>query len=77
MLGGRPVTCECGACQVCRRRAKRRNFRELEAKMTPKQLADRDAHVKEMIEEMPRDRAEPSRSLGARDQSRERPVNKG
>jgi hypothetical protein len=31
----------------------RRNFRELEAKMAPEQIAESDALVKQMIEEMP------------------------
>lgn len=41
----------------------RRNFRELEAKMTPQQIAERDAHVRKMIEEMPLNRLRAARDL--------------
>jgi ribosome-binding protein aMBF1 (putative translation factor) len=41
----------------------RRNFRELEAKMTPKQIAERDAGVKEIIEGMPLSRVREARNL--------------
>jgi hypothetical protein len=41
----------------------RRNFRELEAKMTPKQIAERDARVKKIIEEMPLNRLREARHL--------------
>ena len=41
----------------------RRNFRELEAKMSPGQLAKSDALVKQMIEEMPLSRLRQARSL--------------
>jgi hypothetical protein len=41
----------------------RRNFRELEAKMTPEQLAERDAHVKRIVEEMPLNRLRVARNL--------------
>jgi transcriptional regulator with XRE-family HTH domain len=41
----------------------RRNFRELEAKMTPAQLVERDVHVKQMIEEMPLNRLRAARNL--------------
>jgi len=41
----------------------RRNFRELEAKMTPEQIVERDAYVKEMIAEMPLNRVREARNL--------------
>ena len=41
----------------------RRNFRELEAKMTPNQIAERDARVQQMIEEMPLNRLRAARNL--------------
>jgi DNA-binding XRE family transcriptional regulator len=41
----------------------RRNFRELEAKMTPAQIAERDAHVRQMIEEMPLNKLRAARNL--------------
>lgn len=41
----------------------RRNFRELEAKMSPGQIAKSDALVKQMIEEMPLSRLRHARSL--------------
>lgn len=41
----------------------RRNFRELEAKMTPKQIAERDAFVKEALAEMPFNRLREARML--------------
>jgi hypothetical protein len=41
----------------------RRNFRELEAKMSPAQIAKSDVLVKEMIEEMPLSRLRHARSL--------------
>ena len=41
----------------------RRNFRELEAKMTPEQIAERDQHVKEMLAEMPLNRLRNARNL--------------
>jgi len=41
----------------------RRNFRELEAKMTPAQIAERDAHARQMIAEMPLNRLRAARNL--------------
>ena len=41
----------------------RRNFRELEAKITPAQIAERDAHVEQMIAEMPLNRLRAARNL--------------
>lgn len=41
----------------------RRNFRELEAKMTPAQIAERDAHVKQMLAELPLNRLRAARNL--------------
>jgi hypothetical protein len=41
----------------------RRNFRELEARMSPKQIKVRDALVREMIEEMPLSRLRAARNL--------------
>jgi len=41
----------------------RRNFRELEAKMGPKRIAESNARVKKMIEEMPLNRLREARHL--------------
>jgi hypothetical protein len=41
----------------------RHNFRELEAKMTPAQIAERDGHVKQMLAEMPLNRLRAARNL--------------
>ncbi len=41
----------------------RRNFRELEAKMTSEQIDERDQHVKEMLAEMPLNRLRNARNL--------------
>jgi DNA-binding XRE family transcriptional regulator len=41
----------------------RRNFRELKAKMTPAQIAERDTHVKQMLAEMPLNRLRAARNL--------------
>jgi ribosome-binding protein aMBF1 (putative translation factor) len=41
----------------------RRNSRELETKMTPKQIAERDAHVKKILEEMPLNRLRRARQM--------------
>jgi DNA-binding XRE family transcriptional regulator len=41
----------------------RHKFSELKAKMTPKQIADSDAHLKTMIEEMPLNRLRAAREL--------------
>ena len=41
----------------------RRNFRELESKMAPKQITESDALVKQMIAEMPLNRLRSARNL--------------
>jgi hypothetical protein len=41
----------------------RRNFRELEAKMTPAQIAERDAHVKQMLAKVPLTHLRAARNL--------------